>query len=82
MKVKPNIQFIFATHNANIPVLGDSEMVHCCSATEETGITHINIKSGSLDDATIRDQIITVMEGGHDAFERRKEIYKLWKSQK
>lgn len=82
MNVKPNIQFIFATHNANIPVLGDSEMVHCCSATEESGITHINIKSGSLDDATIRDQIITVMEGGHDAFERRKEIYKLWKNQK
>ena len=80
MNVKPSIQFIFATHNANIPVLGDSEMVHCCSASETTeGLTHIIVKSGSLDDHEIRDQIITVMEGGHDAFERRKEIYKLWK---
>lgn len=29
-KLKPSAQFIFATHNANIPVLGDAEQVIAC----------------------------------------------------
>src|SRR5947208_2850176 len=30
-KIKPNRQFIFATHNANFPVLGDAEIVAACA---------------------------------------------------
>jgi predicted ATPase len=29
--LKPKTQFIFATHNANIPVLGDAEQIFACS---------------------------------------------------
>lgn len=74
-KVKPDIQFIFATHNANIPVLGDSEMVHACSFEENT----IAVDSGNIDKAVTQKQIVNIMEGGAEAFEKREEIYSSWK---
>jgi chromosome segregation protein len=30
--IKARQQFIFATHNANFPVLGDAELICACSA--------------------------------------------------
>ncbi|MBK5242441.1 TrlF family AAA-like ATPase [Clostridium sp.] len=72
---KPNMQFIFATHNANIPVLGDAEQVISTDYNEK----QIGIISGSIDDASIQNKIVDIMEGGPDAFERRNSIYKLWK---
>jgi hypothetical protein len=69
-------QFVFATHNPNIPVLGDAEQVIVCRKDgEEFSFDH-----GSIDDKDIQQRIVTVMEGGEDAFRRRKEIYQLWKS--
>lgn len=78
ISLKPEMQFIFATHNANIPVLGDSEMVHYCSALEVDNNSHINVYSGSIDNSIIQNTIVDVMEGGKEAFKRRKEIYELW----
>ncbi len=69
-------QFIFATHNPNIPVLGDAEQaIVCRKESEKFSFAH-----GSIDDKDIQQRIVTVMEGGEDAFRRRKEIYQLWKS--
>lgn len=69
-------QFLFATHNPNIPVLGDAEQVIVCRKEGEA----FNFERGSIDSVTIQKRIVTVMEGGEDAFRRRKEIYQLWKS--
>jgi predicted ATPase len=69
-------QFIFATHNPNIPVLGDAEQAVVCRKEGET----FSFDHGSIDDKDIQQRIVTVMEGGEDAFRRRKEIYQLWKS--
>ena len=69
-------QFIFATHNPNIPVLGDAEQAVVCRKEGET----FSFDHGSIDDRDIQQRIVTVMEGGEDAFRRRKEIYQLWKS--
>jgi len=69
-------QFIFATHNPNIPVLGDAEQAIVCRKEGET----FSFDHGSIDDKGIQRRIVTVMEGGEDAFRRRKEIYQLWKS--
>jgi len=69
-------QFIFATHNPNIPVLGDAEQTIVCRKEGE----HFSFEHGSIDNKRIQDRIVTVMEGGEDAFRRRKEIYQLWKS--
>jgi chromosome segregation protein len=69
-------QFIFATHNPNIPVLGDAEQAIVCRKDGEK----FSFDHGSIDDKDIQQRIVTVMEGGEDAFRRRKEIYQLWKS--
>jgi hypothetical protein len=69
-------QFVFATHNPNIPVLGDAEQAIVCRKDGET----FSFDHGSIDDKDIQQRIVTVMEGGEDAFRRRKEIYQLWKS--
>lgn len=74
-KLKKDIQFIFATHNANFPVLGDAEQVGACSFTGGQG----DVVVGSIDNPAIQKSIVSIMEGGHEAFARRKEIYQLWK---
>jgi len=73
--LKKDIQFIFATHNANFPVLGDAEQVGACSFAAGHG----DISAGSIDEPTVQEAIVSIMEGGHEAFARRKEIYQLWK---
>jgi hypothetical protein len=69
-------QFIFATHNPNIPVLGDAEQTIVCRKDGEK----FSFEHGSIDKKEVQQRIVTVMEGGEDAFRRRKEIYQLWKS--
>lgn len=75
--LKPETQFIFATHNANIPVLGDAEQVVACEYVDE----QIKIVSGSIDCAEIQQRIVGIMEGGAEAFEKRKQVYEAWKPQ-
>jgi hypothetical protein len=74
-KLKNETQFIFATHNPNIPVLGDCEQNICCSYNN--GV--ISTTEGSIDDPVIQKRIVDIMEGGEEAFNQRKMIYELWK---
>ena len=74
-KMKPEVQFIFATHNPNIPVLGDAELVHACSFMDDKE----TVCSGSVDNHETQKTIVKIMEGGKEAFDRRKEIYQIWK---
>jgi len=74
-EMKPHAQFIFVTHNANFPVLGDAEQVHACQYKDEK----IAVQSGSIDARPVQNAIINIMEGGQEAFNRRKEVYNLWK---
>jgi ABC-type cobalamin/Fe3+-siderophores transport system ATPase subunit len=76
-KLKPTIQFIFATHNPNIPVLGDAEQIIACTYTDDS----IETKVGSIDSPPLQEAIVSIMEGGSEAFQRRKEIYQIWKRQ-
>lgn len=71
---KESVQFVFATHNPNIPVLGDAEQVVSCGMYGQKE----DVMCGSLDVPDIRKRIVSVMEGGKEAFARRKEIYSLW----
>lgn len=72
--LKTKTQFIFATHNPNIPVLGDCEQIVSCIYENKS----ISAIVGSIDDITIRKTIVKIMEGGDEAFEKRKMIYDLW----
>jgi len=74
-QLKDKTQFIFATHNPNIPVLGDCEQVLSCSFNNDS----VDIKAGSIDDKGIQQNIVDIMEGGDEAFNQRKMIYELWK---
>jgi predicted ATPase len=73
--LKNDTQFIFATHNPNIPVLGDCEQVICCRYEAD----QIKTNQGSIDDIIVRNDIVDIMEGGEEAFNQRKRIYELWK---
>ena len=74
---KPDVQFVFATHNANIPVLGDSEQVIAVSYDEK----NIGVETGSIDKKEIQNKIVDIMEGGQEAFNKRTQIYNLWKNE-
>lgn len=72
---KPYMQFIFATHNANIPVLGDSERVLVVEFQE----TRIDVAQGNIDLDSTHKQIVDIMEGGKEAFDKRQLIYTSWR---
>ncbi len=61
-------QIIVVTHNPNIVVNGDAEMLHAMKFT--AGQCKVS-QAGSLQDREIRDEICRVMEGGREAFESR-----------
>lgn len=66
--IKQRRQVIVVTHNANIVVNGDAELVVGLIAS--SGETHQEC-SGSLQTEKVRDTICAVMEGGKEAFEQR-----------
>ena len=72
---KSSIQFLFATHNANIPVLGDAERVLVVDYRD----TAIDVSQGNIDLRDTHKQIVDIMEGGKDAFEKRQLIYESWR---
>jgi len=74
--LKPKTQFIFATHNANFPVLGDAEQIISCSYSDDS----IQMKSGSIDCPKLQQEIVDIMEGGEEAFQQRKRRYEIWRS--
>ena len=61
-----------ASHNANIPVLGEADCIIRLGSDGRRGfVEHV----GQLNDpATVRS-ITSVMEGGVEAFERRARFY-------
>lgn len=71
---KTSRQFLFATHNANIPVFGDAEWIGVFTAIENHGSLTFDAQ-GSIDVPVIRDQVANILEGGRDAFIQRKEKY-------
>ena len=73
LNVKADRQLIFVTHNPNIPVLGDAELV---MVMESDGDHAQAVATGSVDEC--KDFIITLLEGGEEAFCKRKERYKLF----
>lgn len=71
---KTKRQFIFATHNANIPVFGDAEWIGVLH--EDDGHAKLQA-SGSIDAPDVKDLAANILEGGKEAFTRRREKYGL-----
>ena len=71
-------QFVFSTHNANIPVLGDAELIIGLTARGEAEQGQARISSehlGSIDARSVRELVEELLEGGKDAFEKRRLKY-------
>ena len=71
-------QFIFSTHNANIPVLGDAELILGLDVSGEAETGQANIATehmGSIDSQPVRELVEEILEGGKDAFEMRRSKY-------
>lgn len=67
-------QLVFSTHNANIPVLGDAELIVVLESAGGKGRIAEG-GAGSLDDHTVLALAGEILEGGPDAFERRRYLY-------
>jgi predicted nucleic acid-binding Zn-ribbon protein len=65
-------QLIIATHNANIPVLGDASQVTILGSDGRRGY---ELHTGTLDDSIIVEAITSILEGGREAFARRAAFY-------
>ena len=76
---KQRRQFVFSTHNANIPVLGDAELILGLtpSGEAEEGTAKIEPEHrGSIDVGPVRALVEDLLEGGVEAFERRRRKYR------
>jgi hypothetical protein len=65
---KSRRQIIVVTHNPNIVVNGDAEMLPVLDFRK--GQCRV-VERGSLQDKAMRDEVCNVMEGGREAFRRR-----------
>ena len=72
--IKEFRQVIIVTHNPNIAVLGDAELI---VPLKSTSIKSMIIESGSIDNEKTRKLCCEILEGGKQAFKRRQEIYKI-----
>ncbi len=72
-------QFIFSTHNANIPVLGDAELILGLTASGDADNKGNGVirpeHVGSIDARQVRELVEEILEGGKDAFETRRLKY-------
>jgi ABC-type cobalamin/Fe3+-siderophores transport system ATPase subunit len=70
--IKQDRQVIAATHNANIPIIGDAEQIVVMRSNGRAGFYR---NCGSIDDDEIKALAQDILEGGEMAFKRRREMY-------
>jgi type III restriction enzyme len=75
-EAKGRRQILFASHNANLVVNGDADLVLVCAYSRAGDQSAGQIKAqGAIDQRAVREEITRVMEGGESAFKLRKEKY-------
>lgn len=67
-------QFLFATHNANIPVFGDAEWIGVLSVQDQKGRI-LPEQQGAIDMPAVQILAADILEGGKIAFNQRREKY-------
>lgn len=71
-KIKEHRQVILVTHNPNIAVLGDAELIIPLKSTSSKSMV---ISPGSIDNQKTVDLCCQILEGGESAFKQRRTIY-------
>lgn len=77
-EAKERRQIILATHNANIPVNGDAELIVPLAIFEEEGAQKLIdgiLAVGSLDKRSVQQAVELILEGSVEAFKKRQERY-------
>ncbi len=77
-QAKRQRQFIVATHNTNIPVLGDAELILGLTPSGEAYLGNAEIRpehAGSMDAEPVRELVEEILEGGQEASETRRLQY-------
>jgi DNA repair ATPase RecN/histidinol phosphatase-like PHP family hydrolase len=69
---KEKRQVIIVTHNANIAVLGDAELIIPLRGQSENSVIR---DRGSIDTESTKEVSCTILEGGAKAFKRRQKLY-------
>lgn len=69
-RMKSKRQMIFVTHNANIPVLAEADLIVVLGSDGLNGRIE---RIGSVDEC--REEIIDILEGGEEAFDLRRKRY-------
>lgn len=73
-RAKLSRQFLFATHNANIPVFGDAEWIGVLSVEDNKGVI-LPEQQGAIDVPKVQELAADILEGGKSAFNQRREKY-------
>jgi len=73
-EAKLSRQFLFATHNANIPVFGDAEWIGVLSVEDNKGKILLE-QQGAIDVPQVKELAAKILEGGQGAFDKRREKY-------
>ena len=71
-KIKEHRQVIIVTHNPNIAVLGDAELIIPLKSTNNHSMV---IHPGSIDNTDTINLCCQILEGGESAFKQRNKIY-------
>jgi energy-coupling factor transporter ATP-binding protein EcfA2 len=64
-------QIIFATHNANLVINGDAELVHCMSMDDKKVTSIVSTTIENLE----HRELLLALEGGEKAFHQREKRY-------
>jgi len=73
-KAKANRQIILVTHNPNLAVVSDAEQVIFVNIDKENEYS-FEYQSGSIENRSINERIVQVLEGAMPAFNKRKQKY-------
>lgn len=73
-RIKEYRQVIIVTHNANIAVLGDAELIIPLKSTYSKSMI---MDRGSIDNIKTKELCCEILEGGKRAFKKRQAIYNI-----
>ncbi|MEG1301064.1 MAG: hypothetical protein RSC93_10200 [Erysipelotrichaceae bacterium] len=73
LEAKKNRQVILITHNPNLAIACDSELIICSKKNEKNYIEYV---SGAIEDDYIKQDLVNILEGTMPAFDLRTNKYK------
>ena len=74
-EVKKRRQLIFATHDANVVVNGDAELIIIVTSQDDKFGT---VTLAAIENQENREKVMDILEGGRDAFKKREQKYHVY----